>query len=261
MQTYNVLGVRIAAVQIDPLIRQMQEWIRLRKMSNILIFANVHVVTEALHDEQFRNILNESICLPDGKPLSWVGRALGYHLPRRVYGPDLLIDFCKATAIDGCRHFFYGAAPGVAERLAVKLQNQFPGTVVVGCYSPPFRQLTLEEDTHIVDMINDAHPDVLWVGLGCPKQEKWAYEHRGRLRVPILAAVGQAFDIHAGSARQAPRWMREHGLEWLFRFAHEPRRLWRRYLVYNSQFLYFLLLETLGLRRFEPGNLQAFRNE
>jgi N-acetylglucosaminyldiphosphoundecaprenol N-acetyl-beta-D-mannosaminyltransferase len=250
MRTYDVLGVRIAAVQIDSLIQQMQEWIRLRKMGNILIFANVHVVTEAQHDERFKHILNESVTLPDGKPLSWVGRARGYDLPRRVYGPDLLVDFCKATARQGCRHFFYGAAPGVPQHLGVELQRRFSGMLVVGCYSPPFRELTCEEDGLIVDMINNAKPDVLWIGLGCPKQEKWAYEHRDSLHVPILAAVGQAFDIHAGSTRQAPEWMREHGMEWLFRLVHDPRRLWKRYLIYNSEFLWNVLLEMLGLKRF-----------
>lgn len=254
MPAFNVLGVRIAAVQISSLIRQMKEWIRLREMGNILIFANVHVIIEAQHDERFKNILNKSVSLPDGKPLSWVGRARGYALPRRVYGPDLLIEFCRASARQGFRHFFYGAAPGIPQRLAAELQRRFPGTVVVGCYSPPFRELTCDEDAKVVEMINRARPDVLWIGLGCPKQERWAYEHRDRLHVPILAAVGQAFDIHAGSLRQAPEWMREHGLEWLFRFAHEPRRLWRRYLLYNSQFLYLLLLEALGVKHFKKVN-------
>ena len=261
MPTYDVLGLRITAIQIDPLIRHMQQWIRQRQMGKILIFANVHVVIEAQHDEQFKNIVNDSVGLPDGKPLSWVGRARGYDLPRRVYGPDLLVDFCQATAFQGYRHFFYGAAPGVPERLAAELLRRFPGTLVVGCYSPPFRELTREEDAHTVDMINNAQPDVLWIGLGCPKQEKWAHEHRDRLHVPILAAVGQAFDIHAGSARQAPEWMRESGLEWIFRLTHEPRRLWRRYLVSNSQFIYLLLLESLGLKRFDSRNLQALGEE
>lgn len=249
MPTFNVLGVRIASTQIDAVIRQMREWIERRSLGNILVFANVHVVMEAQRDDEFRMILNESLNLPDGKPLSWVARTRGHVIQRRVYGPDLLMDFCSASVHERYRHFFYGGAPGVAERLGTELQLRF-GVNVVGSYSPPFRKLTREEDARVVQMINAAKPDVVWIGLGCPKQEKWAYEHRDLLNVPILAAVGQAFDIHSGLAPQAPRWMRESGLEWLFRFSREPRRLWRRYLIYNSHFLYLVFLEFLGLKKF-----------
>jgi N-acetylglucosaminyldiphosphoundecaprenol N-acetyl-beta-D-mannosaminyltransferase len=233
---FEVLGIRLAALQIPELIERMELMIRRREMGNLLVFANVHVVTEAQHDPEFKSLLNDSFTVPDGSPLIWLGRRQGFTLARRVYGPDLMIDFLKNTADKGYRHFFYGGAPGVAEELANIVMKAY-GTEVVGVYSPPFRALTSQEDAEIVKMINRARPDVLWIGLGCPKQEKWAYAHREVLEVPVLGAVGQAFDIHSGRAVQAPSWMREHGLEWFFRLVSEPGRLWKRYLVYNTEFI------------------------
>jgi len=249
---YAVLGIRLGGLQIPDLIAQMEAWILAHDYGHCITFANVHVVMEAQRDDHFRAILKSQDVLnvPDGKPLVWLGRSQGFPLKRRVYGPDLMNDFCTVTADKGYRHFLYGAAPGVPERLAAVMKDRFPGINIVGTYSPPFRPLSAAEDEDVVNMINAARPDVLWIGLGCPKQEKWAFEHRSRLDVPVLAAVGQAFNLHAGVTPQAPRWMREHGWEWLFRFASEPRRLWKRYLVYNSQFITYILLERAGLKRF-----------
>jgi N-acetylglucosaminyldiphosphoundecaprenol N-acetyl-beta-D-mannosaminyltransferase len=238
---FAVLGVRLAALQIPELIERMELMIRDRQLGNLLVFANVHVVTEAQHDPEFKAILNNSFTVPDGKPLIWIGRRRGFTLARRVYGPDLMIDFLRGTAGKGYRHFFYGGAPGVAEELAKIMERNYRAEVV-GVYSPPFRSLTPQEDAEVVSMISDARPDVLWVGLGCPKQEKWAYAHREVLQVPIIGAIGQAFDIHSGHAKQAPRWMRENGLEWLYRLVSEPRRLWKRYLVYNTEFILRLMI-------------------
>ena len=218
----------------------MELMIRNRQMRNLLVFANVHVVTEAQHDPAFKLLLNDSLTVPDGSPLVWLGRSKGFSLTRRVYGPDLMVDFLRETAGKGYRHFFYGGAPGVGDELAKIVRRDY-GAVVVGVISPPFRPLTLQEDADVVQMINDARPDVLWVGLGCPKQEKWAYAHLQALDVPVVAAVGQAFDIHSGLTKQAPRWMRENGLEWLYRLCSEPRRLWKRYLVYNTEFVWRVL--------------------
>jgi len=251
-ESYAVLGVRVDAVQIAGVVARMEEWIAQREVAHYIAVGNVHVVMEARHSVSFRKVLDGAdLCVPDGMPLVWVGRLRGHKLKHRVYGPDLLLNFCRETQGRGYRHFFYGAAPGVPEALAAKLREQFPALEIAGTYSPPFRALTPEEDAGVVDMINRASADVLWVGLGCPKQEIWMREHRERLRVPVLVGVGQAFDIHAGRLRQAPRWMREHGLEWLFRLAAEPSRLWRRYLVYNSEFVFSALAEILGVRKFE----------
>lgn len=169
----------------------------------------------------------------------------------RVYGPDLMLALCERSLEKGYRHFFYGGAPGVPERLAERLGARFPGLRVVGTFSPPFRPLTLEEDEKVVRMINGASPDILWVGLGAPKQERWMAEHRDRLRVPVMIGVGAAFDFYAGVKRQAPRWMQRAGLEWLFRLCQEPRRLWRRYLLNIPRFLCLVAAQELGIIRCE----------
>lgn len=157
----------------------------------------------------------------------------------------------QQTAHKGYRHFFYGGAPEVATQLAARFGARFPGVQVAGSLSPPFRELTDDEENKLLDLIQRSNPDIVWVGLSTPKQEKWMRQHRDKLAVPVLVGVGAAFDFHIGRVRQAPRWMRDHGLEWSFRLCSEPRRLWRRYLVYSSQFVWLTMLEFLGLRKFE----------
>lgn len=246
---YSVLGVSLKALEIPELVSLMERWIDWGDRGHCLNFANVHVVMEAQRDRAFREMLADHAVfnVPDGMPLIWLGRALGYELKRRVYGPDLMRAFCETAARKGYRHFFYGGAPGVPEQLAVNTRDEYPGSKVVGVYSPPFRPLTQTEDNEVVEMINAAHPDVLWLGLGCPKQEKWAFEHRSRLYVPVIASVGQAFDIYSGRVMQAPAWMQDNGLEWFYRLLANPRRLWKRYLVYNSQFVFLLARKRIGL--------------
>ena len=243
---FKVLGIPIAAVQIPDVVAKMEEWIAGRERSHYVCVANVHVIMEGRQDPSFGEVLRSAdLCVPDGMPLIWVGRAHGRALNNRVYGPDLMIDFCRSTKDAGYTHFFLGGKTGVAEKLSHELQSRFPGVQVAGIYSPPFRPLTQEEDDAITAEINRVAPDVLWVGLGCPKQERWMREHRDKLRVPVVVGVGQAFDIHSGEAPQAPIWMRKNGLEWLYRLYREPRRLWRRYLIYNTKFIFTLLFETL----------------
>jgi exopolysaccharide biosynthesis WecB/TagA/CpsF family protein len=250
--TFDVLGVRIHAVEIGEVVGRMQEWIRQRDGCRSIAATDMHCIVEAQHDLSFKNILNAtSLVVPDGMPLVWLGRGHGHALRTRVYGPDLLLAFCEESAGRGYRHFFYGGGPGVAERLAESLKTRFPGLNVVGTCSPPFRSLSANEDAGMVEMIGRAQPDVLWVGLGAPKQERWMHEHKDRLRVPVLVGVGAAFDLLSGRRKQAPRWMREHGFEWLFRLLQEPRRLWRRYLVYGPQFIAYLALDSLRLKNFE----------
>jgi N-acetylglucosaminyldiphosphoundecaprenol N-acetyl-beta-D-mannosaminyltransferase len=159
-----------------------------------------------------------------------------------------MLALCERSVGRGYRHFFYGGAEGVPERLAASLQQRFPGLLVVGTYSPPFRPLTSEEDVQVVQMINEAAPDVVWVGLGSPKQDQWMAAHVGQLAAPVLIGVGAAFDFHAGRKKQAPLWMQRSGLEWLFRLLTEPRRLWRRYLISNPKFVFLVLAQVLGLR-------------
>jgi len=246
----QVLGVSVDVVQIPEVIAQMQEWIGARERCRYVSVTGMHGVMEAQHDPAFKQVLNAAdLVVPDGMPLVWVARLRGHRLKRRVYGPELMLQFCEEAASKGYRHYFYGGAPGVAEKLASVFQTRFPGLRVAGVCSPPFRPLTQEEDDGIVAAINRAAPDIVWVGLSTPKQERWMFEHRDRLRVPVLVGVGAAFDINANVKKQAPAWMREHGLEWLFRLLQEPRRLWKRYLIYGSQFVVLEALELFGLRR------------
>ena len=250
--TFDVLGVRTHAVQIGQVVEQMNGWIRERDGCHSIAATSMHGVVEAQHDPSFKEILNATdLVVPDGMPLVWLGRRQGHFLRRRVYGPDLLLAFCKENSEKGYRHFFYGGEPGVADHLAASLKARFPGLNVVGTCSPPYRPLNATEDEEIVEMIRSAAPDVLWVGLGAPKQERWMHNHKAQLRVPVLVCVGAAFDMLSGRRKQAPPWMREHGLEWFFRLLQEPRRLWRRYLVYGSQFIIYLLLDSLRLKNFE----------
>jgi len=249
---FNVLGVGISPVQIPDVIAQMESWIAERRGCRSIAVTGMHGVTEAQHDPSFKEVLNAAdLVVPDGMPLVWLARTRGFLLKRRVYGPELMITFCEQCGGKRYRHFLYGGDVGVAEKLAGVLCERFPDLVITGVYSPPFRPLTESEDMQITTHLNESRADVLWVGLGTPLQEKWMHEHRHRLQVPVLIGVGAAFDLHTGRKRQAPEWMRENGLEWLFRLVQEPRRLWRRYLVYGSEFALKVILEQLGLRKAE----------
>ena len=250
--SFRILGVRVDAVQIPDVVTRMEQWIAARDGCRFVAVTGMHGVTEAQHDAALKSILNAAdLVVPDGMPLVWLGRMRGHALRRRVYGPELMLTFCEHSACRGYRHFFYGGAPGVAEQLAENLARRFSGLRVAGTYSPPFRALTAEEEVEVLQRIRAAAPDVLWVGLSTPKQEEWMHAFRPRFCVPVLVGVGAAFDVNSGRHRQAPRWMREHGLEWLFRLLQEPRRLWRRYLLRGSEFLFLVALELLGLKKFD----------
>lgn len=247
----NVLGVAISAINMEIALTTVEGWIRRRELHYICV-TPVHSVMECQRDPSLRKIFNASgLATPDGMPLVWLCRLGGYPRVERVYGPDLVLALCEHSSAYGYRHFFYGGAQGVPEQLAINLQSRFPGLVVAGTYSPPFRSLTLEEDAQIVQMINTAGPDVVWVGIGSPKQERWMAGHRGQLAAPVLIGVGAAFDFNTGRVKQAPRWMQRSGLEWLFRLMTEPRRLWKRYLINNPLFVFLVVAQMLGLKRYE----------
>jgi N-acetylglucosaminyldiphosphoundecaprenol N-acetyl-beta-D-mannosaminyltransferase len=197
---------------------------------------------ESQRDPTLRDIHNQSgLTTPDGMPLVWAARYAGAPTVSRVYGPDLFLTMAAHAQHDGTRWYFYGGKEGVAEELATRMRARYPGLQVVGVYSPPFRALTPDEDEAILRIINDARPDVVWVGLSTPKQERWMASHLGRVNASALIGVGAAFDIHAGNLRQAPHWMQRSGTEWIFRLMMEPRRLWRRYLRNNPVFAFRIL--------------------
>jgi N-acetylglucosaminyldiphosphoundecaprenol N-acetyl-beta-D-mannosaminyltransferase len=224
-----------------------EQWIAERRGSRCVAFCNVHMLMEAYNNRYFRRALaSADLVVPDGMPLIWLGRRHGFQLHRRVYGPDLFFEFCQATAETGYRHFLFGGHDGVPETVAATLARRCPGIQIAGTYSPPFGESSETKQHETIARINSSGADVLWVALGCPKQELWMYENRSLLNVPIIAGVGQAFDLFAGRVRQAPRWARDHGLEWAFRLISNPRRLWRRYLIHNAHFLYSLALDELG---------------
>jgi N-acetylglucosaminyldiphosphoundecaprenol N-acetyl-beta-D-mannosaminyltransferase len=249
-RSFEVLGVHVEAVQIPDVVNQMKDWIAERRMSHCIAFAGLHGIAVANKDSQYAFILNSAdLVVPDGMPLVWLGRLYGHCIHRRVYGPEVMETFCRETGSQ-YRHFFYGGAAGVAETLAASLRERFH-IVVAGTCSPPFRDLTEDEDQTLVDRVHEAAPDVLWLGLGTPKQERWMHERRTRLRVPVFLGVGAAFDFNSGKIRQAPEWLRENGLEWLFRLLIEPRRLWKRYLVTIPSAIWSISLEIVRLRKFD----------
>ena len=246
---FSVLGVRVDAVQIAETISILERWIADRASCRYVAVTGMHGVSEAASDPMFRSALSAAaLVVCDGMPLVWLGRLRGHSLRRRVYGPELMDTFCRDTG-SRYRHFFYGGAAGVPEHVAEVMRKRH-GIQVAGAYSPPFRPLTPEEDAEVIEMIEAAHPDVLWIGLSTPKQERWMEEHRTKLTVPAVLGVGAAFDLNTGRLSQAPSWMRENGLEWLFRLWTEPRRLWRRYLINAPLFVWNVSLELLNMRKF-----------
>lgn len=244
--SFRVLDIPVHAVQIPDVVSRIQFWIRSGVNGRYVAVTSMHGMAEAWTDGYYRRALNSAdLVVPDGMPLVWLGRWYRHSLKRRVYGPELMETFCRETGAT-YRHFFYGGGPGTAGRLADSLRRRY-GITVAGTYCPPFRPLTDEERRHAKSCIEEVSPDVLWVGLSTPKQEKWMYQNRETIRVPVMLGVGAAFDFNCGNIRQAPAWMRENGLEWLFRLLSEPKRLWRRYLLSIPKAAGLVLLDLAGL--------------
>jgi N-acetylglucosaminyldiphosphoundecaprenol N-acetyl-beta-D-mannosaminyltransferase len=245
----RVLGIRVTAQAFEEAVGRFlaaatnSERVRAH-------FCTVHSLVEATSNPALAAAFDSAtmVCT-DGMPLVWVARRRGARDAARVAGPDVMLALCDRGRAAGLQHYFLGGAPGVAEGLTKRLTERFPGLLVAGVSSPPFRPPTNDEDADLVARIDASGAQVVWVGLGSPKQELWAAEHAGRLAAPVILPVGAAFDYHSGRLRRAPRWMRRLGLEWLFRLAMEPRRLWRRYLTTNVRFAWLLLREEVARRR------------
>lgn len=244
-ERFGVLGVRVDAVTTGSVVAAVEGAIA-SKAKAYLVFSTASSILSARDDDSVRAAMEGAdVVAPDGMPLVWLGRRAGHDV-ERVYGPDFMLALLERTG-DGLRHFFYGGAPGVAEEMAARLRKRFPDLVVAGTHCPDVATgaEVLEDD---VALINAARPDVVWVGIGHPKQELWMQTHRGLLDAPVLAGVGAAFDFHSGRKKEAPGWVKRSGLQWLHRLASDPRRLWRRYLVGNSRFVALLAKESLSWR-------------
>ncbi|MFN2588119.1 MAG: WecB/TagA/CpsF family glycosyltransferase [Actinomycetota bacterium] len=242
-RSFGVLGVRVDAVTPASVVAAVEQAIG-AKAKSYVVFSTVSSVLSARDDARVRSAMEGAgVVTPDGMPLVWLGRRAGRGRVERVYGPDFMLALIEATGTR-LRHFFYGGAPGVADEMSRRLEARYPGLVVAGTRCPGTTSGTelMEDD---VAVINAARPDVVWVGLGHPKQELWMQTHRAALDAPVLAGVGAAFDFHSGRVKEAPGWVKRSGLQWLHRLAADPRRLWRRYLVGNTRFLSLLARERL----------------
>jgi N-acetylglucosaminyldiphosphoundecaprenol N-acetyl-beta-D-mannosaminyltransferase len=239
----KILGVNLALTDYAGLLETVMSAIS-RQEHIRLNFCNVHVTMMSRKSPALLAALNhpQALTLPDGMPLAWTLRSWGEDIKDRVYGPDFF-ELCLSETQHQVKHFFYGSTVETLEKLRENMTARFPGIQIAGMYSPPFRQLTPEEETDILNMINDSGADIVWVGLGAPKQELWTDCVAAKLTAPVVAAVGAAFDFHAGTVAQAPDWMQNHGLEWLYRLAKEPRRLWFRYCYYNPLFILSFIWE------------------
>jgi N-acetylglucosaminyldiphosphoundecaprenol N-acetyl-beta-D-mannosaminyltransferase len=245
-QTCDLLGCPLAVTDYSRAVACVNSWAAERTQPRLVAAANTHVVALFRRDPEFRRSLRRfDLILPDGMPLVWcMNRKCQVHLSDRVYGPTFMLR-CLAENQDRFRHFLFGGSNQLLALLCERLHEKFPALQIAGSYAPPFGEWDEAEDERIITAMRNSAADFFWIGLGCPKQELWLARNRDRLPAGVYSAVGAAFAFHAGQVKQAPPWLQRNGLEWAFRLASEPRRLARRYLVYNSLFLFYLALDLL----------------
>ena len=248
----NVLGSRVHLITVDQTADQIERWIGDRDgCCRRVIVTGFHGLWEAHKDASYRAVLNSAeLWIPDGIAPVWVARIRGHHKVRRAPGTEIMREFFRRASRRGYSSYFYGDTETTLAKLRDKLSDSWPGHRIAGTFSPPFRPLTLQEDQEAIDRINDARPDVLWVGLGAPRQDRWIHERLSRLRVPVAIGVGAAFAFIAGTVQRCPEWLGSMGLEWAHRFAKEPKKLWRRDLIDGPRFLFHLGMELAGLRKY-----------
>jgi N-acetylglucosaminyldiphosphoundecaprenol N-acetyl-beta-D-mannosaminyltransferase len=246
----NILGTCVSAINMTQALETIGEWLA-RRTSHYVCVTPAHVIMDGFRNPATRGWINRAgLATPDGMGVVWLLKIRGYRSVARVYGPDLVLKTCARFLPDRRRHFFYGGEPGVPEQLALRLSARFPGLQIAGTFSPPFRPPTPAEDEAAIQRINDSRADILWIGIGSPKQEQWMAEHAGKVNAPATIGVGAAFDFLSGRKRQAPAWIQSAGLEWLFRLVSEPRRLWRRYSQYPL-FVALVFFQTIGVTRYD----------
>jgi N-acetylglucosaminyldiphosphoundecaprenol N-acetyl-beta-D-mannosaminyltransferase len=253
MRHMNILGVQMDCLSYYELHDVCRRWLSDKtSRSHSMALINVNCCVSALRNRSLRNLYNSAdIAGIDSMPFLRWARTFYNRKCDRFYAPDLMLEVSSKAKDYGYTFFLYGGAAGAPERIEKYLRDQFAGIKVVGKYSPPFRELTEEEDQMVCDMINVARPDFLWVGLGSPKQDVWISEHREKIRGTIMVASGATFDFFSGQIKQAPKWIRDAGFEWLYRLTKDFRRLWVRYTVYNVVFLMMFILQLLGIVRFK----------
>jgi N-acetylglucosaminyldiphosphoundecaprenol N-acetyl-beta-D-mannosaminyltransferase len=247
---FNVLGITVSAMNLRIATAAVMDAIQKRQKGYVCV-TGVHGIIEAQDDRQFRSILNGAFLnTTDGMPLVWLAKHYVGGEINRVYGPDLMLEVFAATEHQPVSHFFYGGAPGVAEKLKACLMEKFPACKISGAYCPPFRPLNALEEEELIAKIKELKPDIMWIGLSTPKQERFMAEYLPKLETILMFGVGAAFDFHSRRVSQAPRWMQRSGLEWFYRLCSEPKRLWRRYLLNNPRFLYKISLQLFGIKKY-----------
>ncbi len=247
----NILGVGVSAINMPQALQAIEGWMDARTPQYVCV-TPAHAVMECHDHPELKLIYNQSgLTTPDGMSIVWLLKLFGFSHVDRVYGPDLMLEVCRSSQDKGYKHYFYGGAPGVADQLAEKLLKRFPELKIVGLESPPFRELTDVENQEMIKRIQSAAPDIIWVGIGSPRQEKWMSRHLKDLGVPVLIGVGAAFDFLSGNKPQAPRWIQHSGMEWFYRLLSEPRRLWKRYMLNYPRFIVLVCMQLLGLRNFD----------
>lgn len=242
--TAKVIGSSIDVLNWEEAIARISNWAQARE-SRVVCICNVHSVVTAYSDSELRDALDGAdMATPDGAPVAFMLRRAGYRSQERINGPDLMLKSCAQAAKSGVGVYLYGASQKTLDMLRERLSAEFPALRIVGAFSPPFRALSDQESAETVQRINESGAGLVWVGLGCPKQEKWMTHHRGRINA-VMVGVGAAFDYHAGTLTRAPLWMQRNGLEWLYRLIADPRRLWRRYFITNSIFICYAAVQLL----------------
>jgi N-acetylglucosaminyldiphosphoundecaprenol N-acetyl-beta-D-mannosaminyltransferase len=250
----NILGVGVDAVDMNQAVASIVSSVATQKKGYVCL-GGVHGIMEAQRDMRLRTVYEKAaLVAPDGMPTVWIGRLQGFCAIRRVFGPDLMIEVMKNAELRDCSHFLCGGDDGVAEELRDRLMMRFPYLRIAGSYAPPFRAMTASEEAEMVADVARTKPDIIWVGMGTPKQDLFMAKYLPLLNTSVMIGVGAAFLYHTGRLRDSPRWVKQAGLQWVDRLIQEPRRLWKRYLVGNPKFIALLAMQLAGLKRYPLAN-------